>query len=138
MIETSQIKDLADIIEDVIKILHKEVNKELQRDFGLWVRDILRKKQIDLDLTKLDEMEVRPMLIANLERFEKEVYEKGIEKGIFSGRQEAVIKILKKKFTEIPVNLEEKIKKINSLEKLDEILLAILDVNSLEEIEKMI
>jgi predicted transposase/invertase (TIGR01784 family) len=92
LIETSRINELSDIIEDVIKILHKEVNKELQRDFGLWVRGILRKKQIDLDLTELDEMEVRPMLIANLERFEKEVYEKGIQEGIEKGIQEGIEK----------------------------------------------
>jgi len=92
LIETSQIKELADIIEDVIKILGKEVNKELQKDFGLWIRGILRKKQIDLDLTELEEMEVRPMLIANLERFEKEVYEKGIQEGIEKGIQEGIEK----------------------------------------------
>jgi predicted transposase/invertase (TIGR01784 family) len=65
-------------------------------------------------------------------------HKEGREEGIFSGRQEAVVKMLKKKFKDLSINHEEKIKKINSLEKLDEILLSILDVNSLEEIEKMI
>jgi len=100
LIETSQVEELADIIVDVIKILKKEVNKELQRDFGLWVRGVLRKKQIDLDLTELDEMEVRPMLLTNLEKFEKKIYntgmKEGIEKGIEKGKMEGKIECARK------------------------------------------
>lgn len=74
----------------------------------------------------------------SLDLAHKEGFQEGMEKGIFSGRQEALVKMLKKKFEELPANIEEKIKKIDSLEKLDKILLSILDVNTLEEIEKMI
>lgn len=75
LIETSEVKLLADIIVKILHILRKEVNTELQRDFGLWLRGILRKKKVDIDLDKLDEMEVRPMLLANLEKFEQEIRE---------------------------------------------------------------
>ncbi|MEQ8223011.1 MAG: Rpn family recombination-promoting nuclease/putative transposase, partial [Candidatus Eremiobacterota bacterium] len=70
LIELSKIEELADIIEDTINILKKEVNKELQRDFGLWIRGILGKKHFNIDLNKLDEMEVRPMLLETLDKFE--------------------------------------------------------------------
>jgi len=77
-----------------------------------------------------------------LQRLYKEFKEEGrIEgkaEGISSGKQEDVIKLLKKKFKTLPEPLADKIKSINSVEKLEEILLSILDISSLDEVEKMI
>ncbi len=91
LIETSHINELADIIEDVVNILKKEVSKELQRDFGLWIRGVMKKKNVDIDLSNLDEMEVRPMLLENLEKFEKETYKKGKKIGLQEGMEKGTL-----------------------------------------------
>lgn len=77
LIENSNVKELGEIIEDVIKVLKSEVNRELQLDFGLWLRGILKRKNFDVDINDLDEMEVKDMLLTKLEKFEEEVLEKG-------------------------------------------------------------
>ena len=96
LIETSQIAELTDIIEDAVRILKKEVSKELQRDFGLWIRGVMRKKNVDIDLSSLDEMEVRPMLLENLEKFEKETYKKGRKIGLKEGIEKGMEKGMEK------------------------------------------
>ena len=58
--------------------------------------------------------------------------------GKFEGKQEDILKILRKKFKEIPQSIEDKITNIYSLEKLEEVLLSILDVTSIGEVEKII
>ena len=62
----------------------------------------------------------------------------GKAEGKFEGTQENILKILRKKCGEVPQSFEEKIKKIHSAEKLEEILLATLDIASIEELEKII
>ena len=63
---------------------------------------------------------------------------KGKAEGISLGKQEDIIKLLTKKFKNLPDHLTDKIKTINSAEKLEGILLSILDINSLDEVEKMV
>ncbi|HPZ06728.1 MAG TPA: DUF4351 domain-containing protein [Candidatus Eremiobacteraeota bacterium] len=58
--------------------------------------------------------------------------------GKFEGKQEDILKLFRKKFKELPWAIEDKIKDVHSVEKLEEILLAILDVTSIEEVEKII
>lgn len=57
--------------------------------------------------------------------------------GRAEGKQEAILKQLGKKFGKLPAPLENTIRSIQSPGKLEEILLAILDMTSLEEVEKM-
>ena len=99
LIEQSNIEELTDIIAHVVKILAKEINKELRRDFGLWMRAAMKTRGLDIDLTKLNELEVRPMLSATLEKFKKDNYKKGIEKGIEKGRKEEKFFIAKNMLT---------------------------------------
>ncbi|MEQ8173038.1 MAG: hypothetical protein ABRQ38_29405 [Candidatus Eremiobacterota bacterium] len=62
------------------------------------------KKNVDIDLSSLDEMEVRPMLLENLEKFEKETYKKGrkiglkegIEKGMEKGTLQGKLDVARK------------------------------------------
>ena len=61
----------------------------------------------------------------------------GRKMGKLEGRQDDILKLLSKKFGEVPGELEQRIRSIQNLEKLEEILLAILDMTSLEEVEKM-
>ena len=74
-------------------------------------------------------------VVANIR---EESINKGIELGKFEGKQEDILKILRKKFKEIPQSIEYKITNIYSVEKLEEVLLAILDVTSIGEVEKII
>lgn len=60
----------------------------------------------------------------------------GITKGIYIGKQESILKILRKKFGELPLSVETKIMGIRSVEKLEKILLNILDISSIEELKK--
>jgi hypothetical protein len=53
-------------------------------------------------------------------------------------QQEDILKILRKRLGSLPQSLEDKIKNIHSVEKLEEILLAILDVTSIGEVENII
>jgi len=93
-IENSSIKELDNAIGKILKILKKEVNKELQRDFGLWIRQTLRIRNSNFDVEKLDEMEVKPMLAEEIKRFEEKCILKGMEKGIEKGKLELVKKML--------------------------------------------
>jgi len=66
----------------------------------------------------------------------KKAIDESISKGIAIGKQESILNILRKKFTEIPNSIETKIKGIRSVEKLENILLSILDISSIEELKK--
>jgi len=58
--------------------------------------------------------------------------------GEAEGKQEAVLKVLSKKFTDVPRAVEEKILAIRSAERLDEILLAVMDMASIGEVEAIL
>ena len=63
------------------------------------------------------------------------VYEKkGIEKGIEKGKQEDLILLLAKKFGKLSPAVRRRIRQIESTEKLDSLLLAVLDARSLDEL----
>ncbi|MDD5092393.1 MAG: Rpn family recombination-promoting nuclease/putative transposase [Candidatus Wallbacteria bacterium] len=91
-IEMSDLGELDRAIGRIIDVLKRNIPKELQRDFGLWLRAKLRTKDRDLVITELNKMEVRPMLEKTMERFEQECIKKGeaagIEKGLVTGRLE--------------------------------------------------
>lgn len=92
LIEQGNMEDLVDIISDTVKILAKEISEELKRDFGLWLRATMKKKGIDIDLTKLNELEVKSMLSNTLEKFKEDTYKEGIEKGIEKGIKKGELK----------------------------------------------
>jgi len=90
-IENSSVNELDDVISKLLTILKTEVPRELQRDFGLWLRQILRIRNSDFDIGKLDEMEVKPMLAEEIKRFEKEVIREEVRKGKLEGKIEGKI-----------------------------------------------
>ena len=62
-------------------------------------------------------------------------YEKrGIEKGIEKGKQEDLLLLLEKKFGKLSAVLRRKVRRIESTEKLDSLLLAVLEADSLEDL----
>ncbi len=53
LIETANVKELAEVVEVVgkaVDVLRREVDPELQRNFGLWLRKQFKKKKIDIDI----------------------------------------------------------------------------------------
>jgi len=62
--------------------------------------------------------------------------QQGVQQGIQKGKQEALIRILEARFGEIEDSLKERIKAIEEVEKLEELLISVIRVNSLEEFEK--
>jgi len=121
MLETSSAEELASTIEGIIRILNKEVEPKLKRDFGLWVRGVLLRKRIDIDITKLDEMEVRPMLLENLQKFEDEVFLKGRVEGKLGDLK----LILEAKFGEDGRKLFRSIEKIQDIKKLEKLMCSV-------------
>ncbi len=66
---------------------------------------------------------------------EKRGIEKGIEKGINKGKAELLIKLLLKKFKNLPAEYEDKIMNL-PINAIDKIGMDIFDINSVEELEE--
>lgn len=49
------------------------------------------RKNGDIDLSKLEEIEMRPVLLENLEKFEKETYKKGRKSGLQEGMEKGTL-----------------------------------------------
>jgi hypothetical protein len=49
-------------------LFRKEVSEELQRDFGIWIRRILRTRNVTFDISAREERSVSPMIEETLER----------------------------------------------------------------------
>ena len=93
-IENSSVNELDNVMSKLLTILKTEVPRELQRDFGLWLRQTLRIRNSDFDIGKLDEMEVKPMLAEEIKRFEKEVIREEVRKGKLEEKLELAKKML--------------------------------------------
>jgi predicted transposase/invertase (TIGR01784 family) len=83
LIERANVKELGEIVSDAIDVLKKEVDEELQRSFGRWLRKLFEKKKIaiHIDIETMTGQEVRTMLEANIERYEEELLARGREEG---------------------------------------------------------
>ncbi len=95
-IENSSIGQLDEAVAKILQILKHEVPQELQRDFGLWLRGLLRIKENDFDLSKIDDMEVKPMLAETIKKFEEECILKGKLEGELKGKLEGKLELAKK------------------------------------------
>ncbi len=67
--------------------------------------------------------------------FDPEVEKRGIEKGIAEGKAELLIKLLLKKFKNLPAEYEDKIMNL-PINTIDKIGMDIFDINSVEELEE--
>ncbi|MHC9544398.1 MAG: Rpn family recombination-promoting nuclease/putative transposase [Vulcanimicrobiota bacterium] len=87
LIETTDARMIGEVVGEAIDVLKREVDPELRRSFGLWLRWLLKKRNIDIeiDIETMTGQEVRTMLEANLRRHEEELLERGRQEG----RQEA-------------------------------------------------
>ena len=68
----------------------------------------------------------------------QEGLQQGLQEGIQRGKQEALIRILEARFGEIGESLKERIKGIEEVKKLEELLISAIRVNDLEEFKKEI
>jgi len=75
----------------------------------------------DRDYTKVEQM---------ITSYEKQ----GIEKGKQKGKQEDLILLLEKRFGKLSAAMKRKVHAIESTEKLESLLLAVLDANSLKDL----
>lgn len=67
------------------------------------------------------------------------IYEqRGIEKGIEKGKRNMLLQLLRKKFGELPAELETVVAKIDLPEQLDQLSLAVLDTKSLNDFRKLV
>mgnify|MGYP000869349254 CR=1 FL=1 len=111
---------------------------EFGRFYVIWIRKYLKHRGIKIKVhTKEGGKIMLETVVAKIreEKIRKAIDE-SISKGIAIGKQESILNILRKKFTEIPNSIETKIKGIRSVEKLENILLSILDISSIEELKK--
>jgi len=136
--------------EDEIKEAEKVVSStidyasELGRFYVIWLRKYLKHKGVKIKVHVKEGGKV--MLETVVENIRKEKLNKartegraeGKVEGKAEGKQEDVLKLLRKKFKEYPQYIEDEIKNTYSVEKLEEILLAILDINDPEEIMPII
>lgn len=86
LIERSDMESIEETITKVIRIMRSCVDPALQREFGLWLRQTFKRREMDIDFDKpdLDERTVREMLETNLDRHEKKMrlegeHKKGLE-----------------------------------------------------------
>ena len=86
LIETGDTAKIGEVVERILAILDKELDKELRRSFGLWLNRLFEKRKlpVSIDIEELSALEVRTVLETNLRRFEEEA----IAKGRLEGRQE--------------------------------------------------
>ncbi|MGV8118269.1 MAG: Rpn family recombination-promoting nuclease/putative transposase [Candidatus Xenobiia bacterium LiM19] len=98
LIETGDTMEIGGVVERIIAILEKEVDKELKRSFGLWLNRLFEKRRIpvSIDIEKLSSSEVRTVLETNLRRFEEEALTKGRQEGRIEGEQQKAREVAKK------------------------------------------
>ncbi len=90
LIELADVDEVGALVKEAFDVLRGEVDKELRRNFGLWLCKVLEKRKVhvDIDMETMTGQEVQAMLEANLERYEKEVLARGEMKGREEGRLE--------------------------------------------------
>ena len=126
-----ELKEAEQVVSDRI-----DYASEFGRFYVIWLRKYLEHKGIKIKTHVKEGGKVMlETLVANIR---DEGKAEGKTEGKFEGKQEDILKLLRKKFKELPQAVEDKIKDVHSVEKLEEILLATLDVTSIEEVEKII
>jgi predicted transposase/invertase (TIGR01784 family) len=142
LIETSGLVELVDVVEGVLRILRAEIDPLLQRDFGKWLRTMLKRKNIEIDITRLDELEVRPMLLTHIEEFEKKAIAKGkregMREGMRRGLQNTLVAVAEIRFGEAGSKLASKIRKIAGTEKLEALIELLKRGTSIENFKKQL
>ena len=120
-----EIKDAEKIVSNMI-----DYTTDLGKFYAMWLKKYLKHKGIKMKVHIQEGGKV--MLETAVENIRKE----GKEEGRCLGKQEAILKLFDKKFGKTPGSIKKKIKNLFNIKKLEEILLAILDINSPEEAEK--
>ena len=116
-----EIEDAAETVSGMI-----DYSTNLGRFYAMWIRKYFKHKGINIKIHVKEGGRV--MLETAVENIKTE--------GRCLGKQEDVLKLFDKKFGDTPETIKNKIKNLFNIKKLEEILLAILDINSPEEVEK--
>jgi predicted transposase YdaD len=81
-----------------------------------------------------DYVEVEQMITVYEQEGIKKGIQQGREEGRQEGRQEGLFLLLERKFGELPATVRQRIRKIQSAEQLDALLVAVLDAKSLDDL----
>ncbi len=81
LIETGETEKIGEVVERILAVLEKEVDKELKRSFGIWLNRLFEKRKLPMtiDIENLSSTEVRTVLETNLRRFEEEALKRGMQ-----------------------------------------------------------
>lgn len=126
-----------------IEILQQELDPKLKRDLILFV-DLLmvlpRELQNTYRESLLKEKEKNKMpLVAPLERyFREQGKEEGKAEGITQEAQTVLYDMLKYRFGDMPLSLEEKIRNLDNLTLLRKLRMQVLEISSLEEFDRLL
>lgn len=127
-------KEIREAEETVSNMI--DYTSDLGRFYVIWLKKYLKHKGINIKVHVKEGGKV--MLETAIENIKKEKMKEIKNEGICIGKQEDVLKLFNKKFGDTPRSIKNKIKKLFNIKKLEEILLAILDMNSPEEVEKFL
>ncbi|MDY0168986.1 MAG: DUF4351 domain-containing protein, partial [Thermoguttaceae bacterium] len=81
-----------------------------------------------------DYVEVEQMITTYEQEGIKKGIQQGRQEGIQEGRQEALVLLLERRFGKLPAAMKRKVRKIQSAERLDALLVAVLDAKSLDDL----
>ena len=112
-------------MHDFLRYIENTTDLVAEESSGNLVKHIHEKVK-EIKNNKIVEVEYMTLLERDREK---------IEEGIEIGKLETLIKLLTKKFKEIPECYMEEIKSLSE-DKLDEIILDIFDMNSIEDLKK--
>jgi predicted transposase YdaD len=88
LIETAPIARINDVIDVFLEIYGRETDPELKRTLGLWIREKLRARHLDLERIDFDKVEVRPMLETRLKEYEERIRQEAMAEGEAKGLTE--------------------------------------------------
>ena len=94
-LEMSSLTEMAEVATELLKMLKNNVPRELQKDFGLWIRNIFSIRDENVDLTRLQDTEVKTMLAEAIKIREELIFSEAMLKGKLEGKLEVALNMLK-------------------------------------------
>ncbi|PKK88563.1 MAG: hypothetical protein CVV64_18350 [Candidatus Wallbacteria bacterium HGW-Wallbacteria-1] len=87
-LEMSSLGEMSETATELLRMLKHNVPKELQRDFGRWIRSVFSIRDRNVDLTKLNDTEVKTMLAEAIKLHEEKLISEAMLQGKLEGKLE--------------------------------------------------
>jgi predicted transposase/invertase (TIGR01784 family) len=91
-LEMSSLGEMSEVATELLKMLKHNVPRELQKDFGRWIRSVFSIRDKNVDLTKLDDTEVKTMLAEAIKLHEEKLIAEAMLQGKLQGLEEGELK----------------------------------------------